>query len=149
MGGFDDAGVARADGDLVHLLPFNAKKRIPFAVQGARLPVGRQVIGRMAPKRLQPGMAVRNDAALLCDLPLERVSLRTDRRERRVAIPHHRTRRAELPSGIVGEDRVEPGLVGSVPPAHEGPHPPAPPPPPHPPPITTPHPPPPNATHRT
>src|SRR5260370_9644171 len=104
MGGFDDAGVARADGDLVHLLPFNAKKRIPFAVQGARLPVGRQVIGRMAPKRLQPGMAVRNDAALLCALPLEPVSLRTDRRARRGAIPPHPPHRAETPPGIVAAD---------------------------------------------
>src|SRR6266540_259201 len=111
IAGLDDPGVHGADCDLVHFLPFHPEERIRLALHRGRRPARREVIGRMAPQRLEPGMAFRNHAALLRNLPLERVGLGTGRRERRVARPNHRARRAELPTHIVGQDRDEARLI--------------------------------------
>src|SRR6266511_4954015 len=76
MAGLDDAGMHRADRDLVHLMPGNLEEIVPLPVERGGRPRRGPVVGGMAPNRLEPGMAHRYHAALLGDLPLEQVRLR-------------------------------------------------------------------------
>src|SRR5437763_1048275 len=107
----DDAGVHRADRDLVHLVARDPEERVRLAVHRPRPATRRQVILRMPAQRLEPGMALRHDAALLGDLALEQVCLRAGRRERRVALPDEGARGAELAPSVIGEHGDEARLV--------------------------------------
>ena len=87
----DDAGVDRADRDLVDLLALDAVEVGDADDRGlARLPapgvVARAVRGVEA-DRLEPGMPLGTDAVLLGDLPLEEVDLRAVGRQRGEADP--------------------------------------------------------------
>ena len=81
----DDAGVNRADGDLVDLLAFDpeevSRRRSAGSARPRRRPPGvvAGAVGAMKPDRLEPGMPLGNDPPLLGDLALEPVRLRAVR----------------------------------------------------------------------
>ncbi len=115
MAGLDDAGVDRADRDLVHLLALDAvevadarsdrRARLARCAQASR-----PVPERDVAQRLEPGVADRLYSVLLRDLALEGLGLRTERRQRRIVVAlNRRPRRREAVSLVVGEDGEELG----------------------------------------
>ena len=108
----DDAGVNRADRDLVDLLAFDPEKVGDADDRGlARLPAPRVVAGAvraMKANRLEPGMAFGTDPVLLGELPLEEVDLRAVGRQRGKPVRvQRRLADAQQRAGAVGEDGVD------------------------------------------
>jgi hypothetical protein len=59
------------DGDFVHLFSRYLIEPIRLSVRRLDAAAGREVVGSMTPERLERGVLLRNDAALLSDLALE------------------------------------------------------------------------------
>jgi hypothetical protein len=98
MAGLDDAGVHRADGDLVNLA----------AVDAEELAHGGRGAGAAA-DGFEPRVAVGNEAVLLPDLALEEMGLRVRGGERRVRAGGRRAAAdGERVVGIEGDDGDEP-----------------------------------------
>src|SRR6266516_4134168 len=83
---FDDARMYRTDRDLMHFIPFDAVEihhageqtaAVTFAPEP--LPLAERLLKA---DRLEPGMPFRTGQALLGDLPLEQMQLRTGFRQR-------------------------------------------------------------------
>ena len=103
----DHAGMDRADGDLVHLLPIDAIERIP---------AHRRLVLALEADRLEPRMAGDPHAELLVELALEAVERRQVGREFVVAVRRldGRTRDDQLPAVLV-HDREQHALAVATP----------------------------------
>ncbi len=75
VAGLDDAGVHRADRDLVHLLALDHEERVLARDRGGRIAAAERVAHRaqrrLEPQRLQPRVPLGANPVLLGDLALE------------------------------------------------------------------------------
>ena len=127
VAGLDDAGVHRADRDLVHLLALHREERVLAgdrrrgggAAEGVRAGAAR----RLEAERLRPRVPLGHDAELLGDLALEGLRRGRHGGERGEGAPDEGGEQAELPLGIVGEDGGEEGALalGAPEERHEAP----------------------------